>query len=137
MQDRPGVITIDTSAILAVLLTEPSRPALIAASAGCSLVAAPSLPWEVGNALIAGVRRRKLTAAAVQEAWASYGRIPVRLAQIDVASALELAVSLGVYAYDAYVVEAARSLRSPLLTLDTALARAARSVGVSVVEVPA
>ena len=134
MPDR--TIAVDTSAVLAVLLSEASRPALIAVTEGRSLVAAPSLPWEVGNALIAGVRRHKFTGAAVQQAWASYGLIPVRLAQIDVAAALELAASLGVYAYDAYVLEAARSVRAPLLTLDAALARAARSIGLPVMELP-
>jgi len=136
MQDRPVTIAIDTSAILAVLLSEPSRTALIAVTDGCSLVSAPSLPWEVGNALIAGVRKRRLSEELVLTAWASYGMIPVRLAQLDVARALELAVALRVYAYDAYMLEAARSERAPLLTLDAALARAARSIGVSVMELP-
>lgn len=72
----------------------------------------------------------------VLRAWASYGRIPVRLAQLEVAKALELAVALRVYAYDAYVLEAARSARAPVLTLDRALARAARSIGVPVMELP-
>jgi predicted nucleic acid-binding protein len=136
MQDRPVTIAIDTSAILAVLLSEPSRAGLIAVTDGCSLISAPSLPWEVGNALIAGVRKRRLTEEAVLTAWANYGMIPVRLAQLDAAKALELAVALRVYAYDAYMLEAARSERAPLLTLDAALARAARSIGVSVMELP-
>jgi predicted nucleic acid-binding protein len=136
MQGRRVSIAIDTSAILAVLLSEPSRAALIAVTDGCSLISAPSLPWEVGNALIAGVRKRRLTEEVVLTAWASYGLIPVRLVQLDVAKGLELAVALRVYAYDAYMLEAARSERAPLLTLDAALARAARSIGVSVMELP-
>jgi predicted nucleic acid-binding protein len=128
------VVVVDTSAVLAVLLREPSREALIAQTDGRSLVAAPSLPWEVGNALIAGLRRRKLTAKAVQVAWGSYAQIPVRLLQIDVPAALDLASSLGLYAYDAYVLEASRAARAPLLTLDAALDRAARSIGLTVME---
>jgi predicted nucleic acid-binding protein len=130
------VVAIDTSAVLAVLLREPSREALVAMTEGRSLVAAPSLPWEVGNALVAGVRRRKLTGTAVQQAWASYVQIPVRLVQIDVAAALKLAISIGLYAYDGYVLEAARGVRAPLLTLDTALDRAARAIGLTVMELP-
>lgn len=127
-------ITIDTSALLAVLLNEPSRSLLIAATKGASLVGAPSLPWEVGNALVAGVRRRRLNPAAVPAAWAAYLQVPVRLVHIDTARALDLAVSLGVYAYDAYVLETARAERAPLLTLDAGLIRAARATGLSVVE---
>jgi predicted nucleic acid-binding protein len=135
-QEHSVTIAVDTSAILAVLLNEPSRAGLIALTDGCSLISAPSLPWEVGNALIAGVRKRRLTEEVVLTAWASYGMIPVRSAQLDVGKALELAVALRVYAYDAYMLEAARSERAPLLTLDAALARAARSIGISVMELP-
>jgi predicted nucleic acid-binding protein len=127
-------LVIDTSALLAVLLHEPSRPALIQAAEGCSLVGAPSLPWEVGNALVAGVRRRRLSATAVHEAWVSYRAVPVRLAEIDAGSALEIAMELGLYAYDAYVLETARVERLRLLTLDGGLAQAARRLGVRIME---
>src|SRR5262252_6367337 len=80
-------MVIDTSAVLAVLLNEPTRPALIRATQGKNLVAAPSLPWEVGNALIAGLRRRRLTRASVNAAWSSYRQVQVRIAEIDVGSA--------------------------------------------------
>jgi predicted nucleic acid-binding protein len=136
MAARPLVIAIDASAILAVLLGEASRPALVAATERCALISAPSLPWEVGNALIAGVRRRRLTREMVLRAWESFGRIPVRLTPLDVGQALELAVALHVYAYDAHMLEAAAAARAPLLTLDPSLARAARSIGISVLELP-
>jgi predicted nucleic acid-binding protein len=136
MKSRPLVIAIDTSAVLGVLLGEASRPALVSVTDGCSLISAPSLPWEVGNALIAGVRRRRLTGEMVLRAWESYGRIPVRLTPLDVGRALEFAVALHVYAYDAYMLETAAAARAPLLTLDGSLARAARSVGIRVLELP-
>ena len=129
-------VTIDTSALLAVLLHEPTRPDLLTATKNTSLVAAPSLPWEIGNALVAGVRRRRLTAVQVKAAWVSYIQVPVPFANIDVAGALDLATSLGLYAYDAYVLETARSERTPLLTLDRGLARAARKINLPLVEVP-
>ena len=133
---QPGrTVTIDTSALLAVLLHEPSRAKLLTATENTSLVAAHCLPWEVGNALVAGVRRSRLTAAQVQAAWASYIQVPVRFAEIDVPRALDLGMSLGLYAYDAYVLETARSERAPLLTLDRGLVRAARSLNVPLWEV--
>lgn len=136
MTDNVPVVAVDTSAVLAVLVREPSRDALIALTEGRSLVAAPSLPWEVGNALIAGLRRRKLTGTAVSRAWSSYAQIPVRLLQIDVPAALELAIELNLYAYDGYVLQAARTARAPLLTLDAALGRSARSIGLALMELP-
>jgi predicted nucleic acid-binding protein len=127
-------LVIDTSALLAVLLNEPTRPALIQVTEGHSLVGAPSLPWEVGNALIAGVRRKRLSAAALRQVWASYRRVPVRLAEVDAANALEMAIELQMYAYDAYVLETARTERLRLLTLDRGMERAARQLGVRIVE---
>lgn len=127
-------LVIDTSALLAVLLNEPTRPALIQVAEGYSLVGAPSLPWEVGNALIAGVRRKRLSAAALRQVWASYRRVPVRLAEVDAANALEIAMELQLYAYDAYVLETARTERLRLLTLDRDMECAARQLGVRIVE---
>lgn len=127
-------LVIDTSALLAVLLDEPRRPALISATESHTLVGAPSLPWEVGNALVAGLRRSRLSAAEVRQAWASYRSVPVRLVEIDAEQALDIAMELGLYAYDAYVLEAARAGRLALLTLDRGLARAAQRLGLRLVE---
>lgn len=127
-------LVIDTSAVLAVLLNEPTRPALIRATQGYGLVGAPSLPWELGNALIAAVRRQRLSGGSARRAWASYGTVPVRLAEIDVEHALEIAMELNLCAYDAYVLETARAERLCLLTLDNGLAQAARRLKVKTME---
>jgi len=122
-------LVIDTSALLAVLLNEPARSTLISATEGYGLVGAPTLPWEVGNALVAGFRRKRLAAPQVRQAWASYQAVPVRLAKINAGHALEIALETGLYACDAYVLETASSERLPLLTLDRRLERAARELG--------
>jgi len=127
-------LVIDMSALLAVLLNEPARPALIRATQGYGLVGAPTLPWEVGNALVAGFRRKRLSASQVGQAWASYQSVPVRLATINTEHALEIAVEAGLYAYDAYVLETASAERLPLLTLDRGLERAAHRLGLRMKE---
>ena len=48
--------------------------------------------------------------------------------------AVDLALDAGVYAYDAYVLEAARASAYPLLTLDSSLAAHARNMQLAVVE---
>jgi predicted nucleic acid-binding protein len=128
-------LVIDTSAVLAVLLREPERDGLIAATRGITLLAAPTLPWEVGNALVALIRRRRLTGRAAQQAWQHFQQIPVRLVDVDVGEAVEVAEALGLYAYDAYVLEAARTQRVPLLSLDRQLQRAATAKDILNVEV--
>lgn len=127
-------MVIDTSALLAVLLAEPERDALITATAGVVLFAPASLPWEVGNALVAATRRQRLTASNAQRAWLAYETIPLRLLEVDVAQAMTTAVELGLYAYDAYMLELARQRRLPLLTLDKQLAAAALASGIVLAE---
>ena len=128
-------IVIDPSAIIAVLLHEPERDSVITATRQAVLIAPASLPWEIGNALIAGLRRKRLRLNDVQAAWRSYDGIPMRLVDVDMGRALDAAAEHGLYAYDAYVLEAALTRRVPLLTLDKALARAAGHAGVTVLEV--
>jgi len=127
-------LVVDTSALLAVLLGEPERPAIIARTQGAVLMAPGSVPWEVGNALIAGFRRRKLNARQVRDAWTSFERIPLRLPPVAVTKALELAEQLGLYAYDAYVLEAVRVYHVPLLATDKRLWTAAADLGLEVWE---
>lgn len=128
-------IVIDASALLAVLLEEPERPALVAATRGAQLLAPGSLPWEVGNALVAGVRRRRLTRAQAEAAWTSYSAIPIRLVDLEIGAAISMALDVGLYAYDGYLLSLARNRGLPLLTLDAQLRRAAVGSGIQIVEV--
>ena len=128
-------IVVDASAVLAVLLEEPERPALIATTRGMELLAPASLPWEVGNALVAAVRRRRLTQDEAMAAWTGYEAVPIRLIEVDIRDAMRAAIDLGLYAYDGYVVTVARSRAAPLLTLDARLRTAAGRAGVPLLEV--
>ena len=128
-------IVIDTSAILAVLLSEPERGRLLMATRGADLWVPPSVPWEVGNALAALVKRRRLAAADALSTIHAFEQIPLRHVAIDLGRAVQCAAELGTYAYDAYLLEATRVRGCALLTLDRALARAADSRGLEVLEV--
>jgi predicted nucleic acid-binding protein len=125
---------IDPSAIMAVLLNEPERDALIRATISSILIAPASTPWEIGNALIAGWRRNRLSLDDVSAAWRSFEDIPLRFVDVDISRALAAAARYGLYAYDAYVLEAAEACRVSLLTLDQSLARAAGRAGIALME---
>lgn len=127
-------IVADTSALIATLLDEPERPALIGATRGAVLFAPASVPWEVGNALVALVRRRRLTAIAAADAWASFTTVPIRFVEVDIAVAIATAVQLGIYAYDAYILVLARDRGVALLTLDQRLRAAAAQAHIQLVE---
>ncbi len=130
-------VVVDTSALLAVLVGEAERDALIAATIGVELLAPSSVHWEVGNALSAMLKRTRLSLAQAQRALDAYAAIPIRFVDVDLALALEIAAEHKLYAYDAYLLTCALSQRAPLLTLDRGLQRAATAAGVQLVEVAA
>ncbi len=128
-------LTVDTSALMAVVLNEATKHTLIRMTRGRELGSAPSVPWEVGNALSALVRRGTLDDAAARDALASFRRIPLRLADVSIDDALDLAAEQQIYAYDAYILVCARQYRTPLLSLDRRQIAAAREIGIEVLEV--
>lgn len=128
-------ITVDTSVVMAVLLREPARDDLIERTRDAELLAAPTLPWEVGNALSALLRRDRLQWAHASAALAGLTAIPLRLPEIELDDAVALANRFGIYAYDAYVIACARRYHTPLLSLDQAQNAVAREAGVTLLEV--
>ncbi len=126
------IVVVDTSALLAVVLGEPNREALIGATTGVELVAPASVHWEVGNALSALLKRKRVSVAQAQSALAAYGSIPIRFIDVDLSVSIELAATHALYAYDAYLLACALTQRAPLLTLDVALQRAARDAGIEI-----
>ena len=70
----------------------------------------------------------------VASAWEVVQQIPVDLRHTDIKAALSIAVRYNIYAYDAYFLECAENLRSPLLTLDIGLKKVARELGITILE---
>ena len=128
-------IVIDTSAVVATLLDEPERAALVAGTRGTKLLAPASLHWEVGNALARAIRRGRATPDDAVQAIAIYVGMAIELVAVDLSGALRLCSRCGVLAYDAYVLQCALELGCPILTLDLSLRRAALELDIDVVEV--
>ena len=128
-------IVVDTSAVIAVIAGEPERAAIVERTVGANLAAPASVHWEVGNAFSGLFKRRRITLPTALEAIRSYERMQFRFVDIDLGQAVRLADSLGIYAYDAYVLASALNLRSPLITLDKSLAATAQDMGIEIMEV--
>ena len=129
-------ITVDPSVVMAVLLNEPGKPAILKITQGSEMNSAPSMGWEVGNALSALCRRGRLTIDQAADAMSAFLMIPLRMAEIDISKALTLAGREQIYAYDAYIIECARKYRTPLLTLDNGQRRVAEGMGIDIIEIP-
>jgi predicted nucleic acid-binding protein len=128
-------IVIDTSAILAVIAEQPEKAELVRLTRGATLVAPPSVHWEVGNALSAMFKRRAIGMDEALTLLESYAEVPIRFIDLALKQAVELSARLNVYAYDAYVIACAVNQRAPILSLDSELRARARELKLDVLEV--
>ena len=128
-------LVVDASILIAVIADEPEKPGIVSATMGTELIAPISVHFEIGNAFSAMLKRRRITLAQGLSALEIYEGIPIRLVDIELEMAVQIAAKLGIYAYDAYLLRCAERCRAPLLTLDRALREHARSYGVQVLEI--
>ena len=128
-------IIIDTSAIIAVLVNESSKAAIIQATQKTDLLAPASIHWEIANAFSAMFKRNRLTLEEALAAIEIYQQIPIRFVEVELEESLKIAEELGIYAYDAYLLRSAVKYNLPLLTLDQGLKKQAEGLGVKVIEV--
>ena len=126
-------LVTDASAIIAVIVAEPERDAILAATSGHTLIGPGSIPWEIGNAFSAMIKQRRVRVADAQRAMEILESVPLQYVNVDMANALSIAAQVNAYAYDAYFLDCALRHGAPLLTLDRTLGRAASSLGVRLV----
>lgn len=129
------VITIDTSALLAVLLNEKHKPQIVEATKGYELIAPFSLDAEIGNALSAMFKRDRISLSQAQQVLKQFVEIPIRRSKLRLAKSIEIANTHNIYAYDAYVLDCALQYRSPILSLDNQLKAIAEKLELTVLEV--
>ncbi len=128
-------IVIDTSALIAVITGEPERDRIVELTTGATLVGPGSIPWEIGNAFSAMFKQSRLTLDESRKGFAIFSSIPIRYIKPDFVNAMRISRQANMYAYDAYFIDCAARQKSPLLTLDRKLRRAARELNVEVLEV--
>jgi predicted nucleic acid-binding protein len=128
-------VTIDTSAVIAVIGNENTKQRIIDLTEGSSLLAPASVHWEVGNAFSAMFKRQAISIEVAQEALAAYHSIPIKYIDIPLERALHISKEFNIYAYDAYLIQCAEQTSSRLLTLDKVLAGIAKQAGIALLEV--
>ncbi len=129
------ILTIDTSALLAVLVNEPHKAKILELTKESDLQAPVSLDAEIGNAMSAMIKRDRISVRDAQKVIQQYTRIPIRRIAIRLDEALTLAADLNIYAYDAYVLDCARQFHTPLLSLDRKMNQLARQLKITTLEV--
>ena len=128
-------ITIDTSALIAVIGNEASKQSIVDLTANCSLYAPASVHWEIGNAFSSMFKSQGLDIKLAQQALTVYSGIPIKFVDVPLEATLEISKAQNIYAYDAYLIQCAQQTSTSLLTLDNGLKSVAQQVGVHVLEV--
>jgi predicted nucleic acid-binding protein len=128
-------VVVDTSILIAVLVGEPEKQKLINITRGKNLIAPASVHWEIGNALAAMFKRKRIRSDQIQKVLEAYNRIPIRFIDVDLETSLQIAAKFDLYAYDAYIINCARKNRCSLISLDKALCEAALKEQIDVLEV--
>ena len=127
-------ITIDKSALIAVIGNEVSKGKIIEITKGCSLCSPVSVHWEIGNAFSAMFKRQSISLESAKKALKIYQEIPIKFIDIPLENTLEISKELDIYAYDAYLILCAHKTSTSLLTLDKGLKSAAEKMGINTLE---
>ena len=127
-------IISDTNIFLAVALDEPEKDRIIKVTSGVNIASPEILPYEIGNALSAMVKRKRLTEKEALQAQIKTNFIPVRLVSTDIQKALGLAIKFNIYAYDAYFLQCAKTLVYPLFTFDKRMKQVANELNIELLE---
>lgn len=127
-------VVADTNIFLAVALNEPKKEWIVGVTSGYDAISPQILPYEIGNALTAMVKRGRILKEDVLLIYEITQEIPVNLIAVDIKSALEIATQFNIYAYDAYFLQSALSMNCPLMTLDNKMKEVATSLNIKILE---
>jgi len=128
-------LVVDTSVLIAVLVSEPERAKILKNTENFDLIAPGSVHWEIGNALAAMLKRKRISIGQIKAVLLAYEKIPIRFRDVDMELAMDIASEHDLYAYDAYIIACAQEIRCGLISLDRNLLYAAKKARISIVEV--
>ena len=128
-------IVTDANVYLAVILNEPEKQTIIELTKGVELISPEMLPYEIGNALTAMLKKKRLNKDQIIDSFDIFNMISLHLEPVNIAQALNIACKFNIYAYDAYYLELAERLKVPLLTLDNQMKDIAKTLKIKLLEV--
>lgn len=126
---------VDASVLVAVLMNEPEKRSIVELTEGSDLIAPGCVPWEIGNALSAMLRRDRISADVARSLFETFEGIPLRYVSVEFGNVLRLCRDHGLYAYDAYYLDCAQRHYTPILSLDKRLRQVAVALRIPTPEI--
>ncbi|STZ63642.1 Predicted nucleic acid-binding protein, contains PIN domain [Moraxella lacunata] len=127
-------IIVDANILIAIGLNFSEKPTIIQGTKGANLFAPIVLPFEIGNALSAMVKREQIQIDEANECWQTIQSFPVQLLKFDMQQAINLAFANNSYAYDAYYLQLALETGFSLFTFDKKMQNIANSLSIPLIE---
>ena len=125
-------IVIDNSAIIAAIADEPDGDKVINLTENAILVCPNVVPFEISNALTRMIRREVIDKDKIRQLLKSFQKIPIKLFENKLEDVLEIGWEHKIYAYDAFLLDTAKSLNLPLLTLDDGMEAVGKKLGIKI-----
>jgi predicted nucleic acid-binding protein len=128
-------IMVDASTLICVILNEPEKGKIVSLTEGVDLVSPEVIFFEIGNALSRMYKRHRLNEEQIIKSYKLFESLSLRFVKVDMAKALKLSCKYNIYAYDAYYLETAYRLKTPLLTLDGPMKNNGKDMKIDILEV--
>ncbi|MCL2266726.1 MAG: type II toxin-antitoxin system VapC family toxin [Treponema sp.] len=126
-------IVLDASAIIAFIADEPEAQIVINYTKNAAIVSPNIISSEIANALTRMMKKKIITSEEqMLNLIKNFKLIPMKLIEIDLEKALQIAWQNNLYAYDAFYLEIAKRLRLPLITFDTVMAKIGKTLGLNI-----
>jgi len=126
-------IILDASAIIAVIADEPESQIVINCTRNATIVSPNIISCEIANALTRMMKKKVIISEEqMLNLIRNFNLIPIKLVDIDLEKALEIAWQNKIYAYDAFYLEVAKRLRLPLITFDSGMVKIGKTLGLNI-----
>jgi len=123
---------IDACTIMAVIVNEPERDSIINLTKNAILISPNIVIYEIANALTRMMRKKVIERERMLNAYAYFQKIPIKMVDINILKALEIAWDNNIYAYDACYLESAKRLNLPLFTFDGNMIKIGKKMGLEI-----
>jgi predicted nucleic acid-binding protein len=128
-------LVLDTSIVIALFASDEEQDHLLELIRGYDFVCSESIVPEMGNAISAMFKRRRITLQQGLALIDGFLKLDIQRVPLNLTRALEISQAYHLYAYDSYVLECAERLHLELITLDNRMNEVARQLGISILEV--
>ena len=126
-------ILLDASAIIAVIVDEPEAQIVINFTKNATIVSPNIISYEIANALTRMMKKKVIISEEqMLDLIKNFKLIPIKLEEVDLEKALQIAWQNNIYAYDAFYLEVAKRLRLPLVTFDVGMAKIGKTLGLNI-----